>query len=393
MVAQLLLEDPDRAGVVMRGTKALSNSDWMGREYKLLVQSPESVMELLNSTPVHYVVVDMNGFIQETTRAHHRLLEEAIRIYAGQFQLIGDFPLYFDGHRRDHAVQVYENLKARGRMARAIHVKMAGPWGAISDVQLTCARSVTPKAATRAIAGPAPSEAATSLSIAPGSDRVPARGGPGRLYVTAPPSYAWSLRNVPDWIDIHNGSGTGDGIVTYEVVGNRTNRPRTATLAVGGFTFSVTQPRSATTYAPFSEDFTQPVKAIGALEPPDWNSTSDPPSQWVLDDQSGQGATVALIGDLAGGAGNLVLDNPGHESDSWKTQVALSRIEVLPGTQYRVTVRMKAERSAPVWLTLRRGTPPNRSCGLSEALPVTTVWSGFEVMFRQKRVAVEPTTG
>ena len=36
MVAQLLLEDLGRAGVVMRGTKALSNSDWMGREYTLL---------------------------------------------------------------------------------------------------------------------------------------------------------------------------------------------------------------------------------------------------------------------------------------------------------------------------------------------------------------------
>ena len=94
-------------------------------------------MELLGSTPVHYVVVDMNGFIQVTTRAHHRLLEEAIRIYAQQFRLIGDFPLYFDGHRRDHAVQVYENLKARGRMAQAIHVNIARSLERDLDVRLT----------------------------------------------------------------------------------------------------------------------------------------------------------------------------------------------------------------------------------------------------------------
>ena len=46
---------------------------------------------------------------------HHRLLEEAIKSKPVQFRLFGDFPLYTNGHRQNHAVQVYENLRARGR--------------------------------------------------------------------------------------------------------------------------------------------------------------------------------------------------------------------------------------------------------------------------------------
>ncbi len=387
MVAQLLLQDAERAGVVLRGTKALSTSDWMGRDYKLLTQSAESVIELLNSVPVHFIVVDMNGFIQEDTRAHHRLLEEGIRNHPAQFQLIGDLPLYLDGHRRDHAVQIYENLKARGRRAQTIHINMASSLGRDLDVQLSPFQlppliTGRPKSVTRVTAGPTRIEAATSFSIAPQSDRVPARGGAGRIYVTAPPARSWSFHDVPDWIHINTGAGKGDGIIAYEVVENRTNHLRSARLVVADSVFAVTQPRSVITYVPFSEDFTEPIRAKVALDPPDWNATVDPPSQWVLSDQSGQGATMLATGEAADGTRSLMIDKPGRETEPWKTRVTLSHIEIPRKTQYRVAVRLKVERAAPVWLMLQPETPSNKGCGVSEALPVTTIWSGFEVTFR-----------
>jgi hypothetical protein len=89
MVAELLLEDPGRTSVILRGTRVLSSSDWMGRDYTLLQRSPVSVMQFLNSTPVHFVVVDMNGFIADFTRPNHRLLEETIHQYSDQFRLMG----------------------------------------------------------------------------------------------------------------------------------------------------------------------------------------------------------------------------------------------------------------------------------------------------------------
>ena len=381
MVAQLLLADPGRADVVLRGTKALATSNWMGRAYKLTVQSPESVMELLNSVPVHFVVLDMNGFIQEDTRPHHRLLEEAIRDNGAQFRLAGDLPLYFDGHRRDHAVQIYENLNARGRRAHTIHVNMRDSLRRDLDVELTPAIQRMPTPARRTATGAARSIAATSFSIAPHSDRVPARGGAGRIYITAPSASSWSLHDVPGWIHVDHSAGEGDGIVAYEVAENRTNRWRSATLAVADSAYAISQPRSAITYVPFAEDFADP---LAAPEAPDWNSTVDPPSQWMLNDLSGQGASLQLTGDVADGTRLLVLDKPGRETESWKTRIMLSRIAIPRDKQYRVTIRLKAEISAPVWLTLQPGDSPAKGCGFSEELPVTTIWSSFEADYQPK---------
>jgi hypothetical protein len=382
MVAELLLDDPGRGGVVLRATKVLSSSDWLGRDYSLLMKTPESLLQFLNATPVHFVVIDMTGFVSEIARPHHRLLEETIRDYSGQFRLVGDFPLHFDGHRRDHSVQVYENLAVRGRRAQAIHLDMTKTLGHDLDIRLmslhTRARKTTPGTS----GSERPDVVPTSFSVAPNGDAVPARGGAGRLYVTAPPSYSWSLQNVPEWIRIKDGAGTGDGIVSYEVMENRTNFRRTATFAVGNLTFSVTQPRSATTHVPYSGEFLEAVESLWIREPADPNSIVDPPGQWALEDQSGQGAHVVLTGETAAGMRGLMLERAGGETENWKTRLSLLRIDLLLGRKYRAAVWMKAERPAQVWMTLLSESEPSHVCGFSAAVPVTTVWSEFHVEFR-----------
>ena len=264
MVAELLLEDPARTGVVLRATKVLSRSDWLGRNSRLLVRSAESVRQFLDATPVHFIVVDMNGFLRDATRPHHRLLEETLRRYPEQFRLIGDFPLYFDGHRRNHAVQVYENLAVRGRRARTIHIDMSQTIGRDLDLDLTSTHHIARIATVKIGGAPAsPDVVPAALSIAPESDSVPARGGAGHVYVTAPPGRSWFVSHVPDWIRVQDGSGMGDGNVDYEVTENRSNRRRSATIAVGDLAFRVTQPRSFITYVPFAAEFTQSELRLG----------------------------------------------------------------------------------------------------------------------------------
>jgi hypothetical protein len=381
MVAEMLIADPDRKDVILRGTKMLSTSDWMGRDYALLVKSAADVLQFLDSTPVNYVVVDMNGFIQDATRPHQRLLEETIRDHAEQFRLIADLPLYFDGHLRNHAVRVYENLAARGRQVQTVVIHMVATLGRDLRVQLKPPRRMAPRAEARIVGGLArPDVPPTEFSMAPASDSIPARGGTGYLYITAPPAYSWSLRDVPAWIRVRNATSTGDGIVTYEIDQNTTNVRRSAVMAVDKLAFSITQPRSATTYVPFSGAFGESVAPIWELSDPDLNSTVDPPSQWALDDQSRRGAKALL--ERGNGIQALVLDKPAPATESWKTRISLLRIGFLPGRQYRAVVSMKAENSAPVWLTLRRGAPPYEGCGLSEAVPVTRIWADFSVDFR-----------
>ena len=103
MVVERLLGDSARAGVVLRASKVLSTSYWMGENYALITNSANEVCRLLDSIPVQFIVVDINGFLQENTRMHHRLLEEAIKNKPAQFRLFGDFPLYTNGHRQNAA--------------------------------------------------------------------------------------------------------------------------------------------------------------------------------------------------------------------------------------------------------------------------------------------------
>ena len=88
LVAERLMHDRYRDGVVLRGSKVLRISDWMGGHEKLLARSTAEVRGVLDSIPVNYVVLDMNGFAYESTRLLARAIQEA----PGQFRLVGSFP-------------------------------------------------------------------------------------------------------------------------------------------------------------------------------------------------------------------------------------------------------------------------------------------------------------
>ncbi|HUB82402.1 MAG TPA: glycosyltransferase family 39 protein [Bryobacteraceae bacterium] len=381
MVAELLLRDPARANAVLRATKLLSTSDWLGRNYALTVSSAESVLQILDSIPVHFVVVDRYGFIDDLTHLHHRLLEETIRDHPGQFLLVGDFPVYLDGHRHDHSVQVYENLAARGRRPKTIHVHMAETLGHDLEIPMNPRNGPAPPAALKPDHETPPADVpASEFSIAPLHDSFPARGGTGRIYITAPPGEPWTFQDVPEWIRIQDRKGTGDRIVSYEVSENRTNGRRSATMSAGKSTFFVTQPRSTQSYPPIFEDFPGLIGPAWALHPPDAVSVADPPTQWVLDDQSGHGAQVLPNRDN-GAVRGLILVKPVSD-EAWKTRVSLGGIVLEPGKRYQVCIWMKADNPNPVWLTFRAAGPPYGDCGLVREMPVGKIWDEYDVEFQ-----------
>ena len=260
LVVERLVRDRARSSVVLRASKVLSSSTWMSTNYKLLLHTVQDVREWLNVVPVRFIVLDMNGFISTDTRPHHRLLEDTIRSSPGQFRLVGDFPLYLSGHRRENAVQVYENLMARGRHADVIRIDMMNTLGRILEVRLRAPGRdvVAPVASSSGVLDslldrlPNRESASTLFGIAPKSDSVGAGVSSGQIYVTAPAGYQWSTSRVPDWITITTGEkGTGDGVVAYKVAENTSNEHRSAAITIGEATFQVTQPRSSYTSVPF----------------------------------------------------------------------------------------------------------------------------------------------
>jgi all-beta uncharacterized protein/BACON domain-containing protein len=81
-----------------------------------------------------------------------------------------------------------------------------------------------------------------SFSIAPPSQAVDASGGTGTIAVTAGAGCGWTASASAPWISVTGGSpGSGNGSVTFTVAPNGDPAPRSATITIGGQTFTVNQ--------------------------------------------------------------------------------------------------------------------------------------------------------
>ena len=82
---------------------------------------------------------------------------------------------------------------------------------------------------------------ACAYDISPGSATYNKDAATGSFAVTAPGHCAWSAASSAPWLAVTSGQGAGNGTVAYSVERNRDIAERTATIAVGDRTFSVTQ--------------------------------------------------------------------------------------------------------------------------------------------------------
>ncbi len=80
-------------------------------------------------------------------------------------------------------------------------------------------------------------------TISPSFDSFPPSGGNSLpVRVTAGTGCAWSVLGTPPWVTILSGaSGIGNGNVTYSVSPNTTSSARTATLAIAGNAYTISQ--------------------------------------------------------------------------------------------------------------------------------------------------------
>jgi hypothetical protein len=90
-------------------------------------------------------------------------------------------------------------------------------------------------------AQPAPPSCTYSIS-APSSASFPATGDTGTIDVTTDTNCSWTAVSNASWIIITSGStGTGIGLVEYNVARNNGKKARTGTITVAGWEFTVTQ--------------------------------------------------------------------------------------------------------------------------------------------------------
>jgi hypothetical protein len=88
---------------------------------------------------------------------------------------------------------------------------------------------------------------ACTFSLTGSSQSFTAAGGTGNVSVNTTSGCTWSATSSESWLTIVSGaSGTGTGVVVFQVAPNITGQVRTASLSIGGQTFTVNQTGSVT---------------------------------------------------------------------------------------------------------------------------------------------------
>ena len=82
VVSEIAMRDSRPRHFVLRASKVLAESDWMGKGYKALFNSPSAISEYLDSVPVDYVLI--NPMPHEYM--HQQLLAETLRTEAQIWQ-------------------------------------------------------------------------------------------------------------------------------------------------------------------------------------------------------------------------------------------------------------------------------------------------------------------
>jgi photosystem II stability/assembly factor-like uncharacterized protein len=89
------------------------------------------------------------------------------------------------------------------------------------------------------------SSSGCDYSISPQSQSFNLTGGLGSFNVAAGNDCSWSARSNADWITLTQGSGSGNGTISFSVAINPSNAPRSGMISVRGKNFTVTQTGSA----------------------------------------------------------------------------------------------------------------------------------------------------
>ncbi len=111
-VADMALHRRESQSIVVRGTKALADSNWMGTEYKSLCHDPREVVDLLDKLPITYLVED-RSVGPAGLRPHQKLVEQAIADYPTYFELLGEFSAVRDGVQYPDSVYLYRFLHTK----------------------------------------------------------------------------------------------------------------------------------------------------------------------------------------------------------------------------------------------------------------------------------------
>jgi hypothetical protein len=139
-----------------------------------------------------------------------------------------------------------------------------------------------------------------TYSISPSTASFPPTGGAGTVNITTSSYCTWTASSNASWVTVGVGSGQGNGSISYTVSPNNNTASQTASLAIAGNTFMVTEAgRTQTIYTITASQGTggtiSPIGQIGVLSGGGQNFTITPNSGYRIADVTVDGVSQGPI--------------------------------------------------------------------------------------------------
>jgi hypothetical protein len=118
-VTEVALRANHPSRFVLRATKALADSDWTARDYRLRFRTPETMMQRLDEIPVGLLLIDTEPY---SAAAHHDLLRQVVARFRDRWELLCTFS--GDGRSRGRQVLLYRLIGHETRPIGKIEVDL-----------------------------------------------------------------------------------------------------------------------------------------------------------------------------------------------------------------------------------------------------------------------------
>jgi hypothetical protein len=119
LIDEVAMREARPSHFVLRASKMLGQSDWMGNHFVPKYRTPEEVMKFVDSIPVELVVVDNEPGL--TAPSYYPLLKQTIAAYPSLWERAGTYP---QAHGAGPTIDVYRLKSAAGRTPGKIRIDM-----------------------------------------------------------------------------------------------------------------------------------------------------------------------------------------------------------------------------------------------------------------------------
>lgn len=127
-ISELAIREKRPGHIVLRASKVLGISDWIGRDYRAIYSSTAEVMNYLRSIPVGVVLID-DSILPGHDKFHHKLLKSTLNQYKQDWQLIRAFDVTKYSKEIKSAVKVYSMCGIENNKPKRIKINMKNKFG------------------------------------------------------------------------------------------------------------------------------------------------------------------------------------------------------------------------------------------------------------------------